>query len=75
LKGESIPVSARVFAVVDVWDALRSDRPYRPAWEEARVRTYLLEQKNSHFDPDVVAAFLDLELDIRETFQPPNTDH
>ncbi len=73
LMGTSIPISARVFAVVDVWDALRSDRPYRPAWEEQRVRSFLLEQKNKHFDPEVVDAFLDLEADIRDSFQPPNS--
>lgn len=72
LKGPSIPISARVFAVVDVWDALRSDRPYRPAWEEERVRSYLRDQKAKHFDPQVVDLFLDLEEDIRGSFQPPN---
>ncbi len=75
LKGTSIPISARVFAVVDVWDALRSDRPYRPAWEEQRVRGYLAEQKGKHFDPGVVDAFLDLEADIRDTFQPPHFNY
>src|SRR5574340_775082 len=37
LKGEQIPLSARIFAVVDIWDALRSDRPYRPAWSEQKT--------------------------------------
>jgi len=58
LKGEEIPLSARIFTVVDVWDALRSDRPYRAAlpWEEA----YALIQKLSgtHFDPAVAEMFL-----------------
>jgi PAS domain S-box-containing protein len=75
LEGEAIPISARIFAVVDVWDALRSDRPYRPAWEEERVRAYLAEQKSKHFDPGILDAFLDLEIDVRETFQPPNSSH
>jgi len=57
LKGEEIPLAARIFAVVDVWDALSSDRPYRAAWEPERVRAYLQE---THFDPRVVEAFLEL---------------
>ena len=60
LKGKDIPVKARIFAVVDVWDALRSDRPYRPGWTEAQVRDYLQEQSGRHFDPDVVSCFLAL---------------
>ena len=58
LAGESIPLSARVFAVVDVWDALRSDRPYSDAWDEDRVLAHLREQAGGHFDPAVVEEFL-----------------
>lgn len=58
LRGEQIPLSARIFAVVDVWDALRSDRPYREAWSEERVTQYILENSGTHFDPRVVQAFL-----------------
>jgi HD-GYP domain-containing protein (c-di-GMP phosphodiesterase class II) len=46
--------------VVDVWDALSSDRPYRPAWKHEDVMNYLREQKGKHFDPSVVDAFLNL---------------
>jgi putative nucleotidyltransferase with HDIG domain len=60
LKGEQIPLAARLFAVVDVWDALRSDRPYRPAWPEDKARAYITEQAGKHFDPKVVDAFLTL---------------
>jgi HD-GYP domain-containing protein (c-di-GMP phosphodiesterase class II) len=60
LKGEAIPLAARIFAVVDVWDALRSDRPYRPAWEEGKVREYVRSLAGSYFDPKVVDAFLKL---------------
>jgi len=60
LKGEQIPLSARIFAVVDVWDALSSDRSYRPAWTPERVLAYLREQSGKHFDPRVVEAFLAL---------------
>ena len=59
LKGEEIPLAARIFAVVDVWDALRSDRPYRPAWPEEKVREYLSEQAGKHFDPKAVETFLE----------------
>lgn len=58
LKGETIPLSARIFAVVDVWDALRSDRPYRKGWPDDRVRAHLLEQTGKHFDPRVMERFL-----------------
>ncbi len=58
LKGEEIPLAARIFAVVDVWDALSSDRPYHKAWPRAKVYQYLREQAGSHFDPKVVEAFL-----------------
>jgi GAF domain-containing protein len=64
LAGEQIPLTARVFAVVDAYDALRSDRPYRPAWEKERVRAYLQEQAGKQFDPQVIAAFLDLEREL-----------
>jgi PAS domain S-box-containing protein len=57
LKGEEIPLAARIFAVVDVWDALTSDRPYRPAWAPDRVREYIRSQSGTHFDPRVVEAF------------------
>jgi len=60
LKGEQIPLAARIFALVDVWDALRSDRPYRKAWPEEGVREYIQEQAGMHFDPQVVEVFLEL---------------
>ena len=60
LAGESIPLSARVFAVVDVWDALRSDRPYSEAWDEERVLAHLRDQAGEHFDPTVVEEFLEM---------------
>lgn len=60
LKGEQIPLAARIFSVIDVWDALRSDRPYREAWDEQRVREYIHSQAGSHLDPSVVPVFLSL---------------
>ena len=61
LKGDQIPLAARIFTVVDVWDALRSDRPYRAAWPEEVVWEYIREQSGKHFDPQVVEAFLKIE--------------
>lgn len=60
LVGEAIPLSARLFAVIDVWDALRSERPYRRAWPEAQVREYIRSQAGKHFDPRIVPVFLDM---------------
>lgn len=57
LKGEEIPMPARLFAIVDVWDALTSNRPYRPAWSEAETLMYIREQSGEHFDPQVVDLF------------------
>jgi PAS domain S-box-containing protein len=61
LKGEQIPLTARLFAVVDVWDALRSDRPYRPAWPEKKALDHIRALSGTHFDPQVVNVFLELE--------------
>jgi putative nucleotidyltransferase with HDIG domain len=60
LKGEEIPLSARIFALVDVFDALTSDRPYRKAWSKVEAVTYIRDQSGKHFDPCAVAAFLKL---------------
>jgi len=60
LMSDDIPLEARIFAVVDVWDALNSDRPYRKAWSQERIFGYIREQSGSHFDPDVVEEFLKL---------------
>jgi response regulator RpfG family c-di-GMP phosphodiesterase len=60
LRGEQIPQTARIFAVIDVWDALRSDRPYRSAWSQDKALTYIREQAGKHFEPAVVMAFLKL---------------
>ena len=57
LRGEEIPLSARLFAVVDVWDALTSDRPYRRAVNPDEVWKFIQEQSGIHFDPKAVAAF------------------
>jgi putative two-component system response regulator len=57
LKGEQIPLAARLFAVVDVWDALTSDRPYRRAWTNENALAYIKEQAGKHFDPPIVDLF------------------
>lgn len=58
LKGEQIPLAARIFAVVDVWDALTSDRPYRKAWSRKKALAYIRKSAGSLFDPQVVEAFV-----------------
>lgn len=58
LKGEQIPLSARIFAVVDVWDAITSNRPYRPAWDKEKALAHIQEESGKYFDPRVVDAFM-----------------
>ena len=65
LKGEQIPFAARLFAVVDVWDALRSDRPYRKAWSEEKVFEYIRSLSGIHFDPKVVEPFIQMMQQIK----------
>jgi putative nucleotidyltransferase with HDIG domain len=60
LKGEEIPLAARLFAVVDVYDALTTDRPYRGAWSREKALAYIRQQSGRHFCPDVVKAFLEI---------------
>jgi PAS domain S-box-containing protein len=61
LAGEQIPLAARIFAVADVWDALTSDRPYRPAWSKAQALEYIRSQAGKQFDPAVVEVFLTMQ--------------
>jgi putative nucleotidyltransferase with HDIG domain len=58
LKGKEIPLTARLFAIVDSWDALTSDRPYRPAWSKEEALAYMREESGKQFDPQVVDLFL-----------------
>ena len=60
LKSEEIPLAARIFSVIDVWDALLSDRPYSKAWSKESAIGYLKEQSGKYFDPKCVSVFLDL---------------
>jgi HD-GYP domain-containing protein (c-di-GMP phosphodiesterase class II) len=60
LAGEKIPLSARLFSIIDVWDALSSDRPYRQAWPRGKITTYMREQSGKHFDPRAVDEFFNL---------------
>jgi putative two-component system response regulator len=64
LKGEEIPLAARVFAIVDVFDALTSDRPYRKAWTYEKAYQYIELQAGKHFDPEIVKVFLANKLTI-----------
>jgi PAS domain S-box-containing protein len=73
LKGAQIPLSARIFAVVDVWDALRSNRTYRPAWSEEKVHQHIHDLAGTHFDPQVVEVFLQLPEKIFKPAQMPQS--
>lgn len=58
LAGEEIPLAARIFSIIDVWDAMCTERPYREALSEETVKKYLLDHKGLDFDPRLVDAFL-----------------
>jgi putative nucleotidyltransferase with HDIG domain len=60
MKGEEIPLAARIFAVVDQWDALASDRPYRKAWSREKIIAYFQEQAGKIYDPHIVDVFLNM---------------
>jgi HD-GYP domain-containing protein (c-di-GMP phosphodiesterase class II) len=70
VSGTSIPLPARLFSVVDVWDALRSDRPYRTSWPEERVLEHLVSLSGSHFDPEAVEAFIELRRASKKGLDP-----
>jgi putative nucleotidyltransferase with HDIG domain len=59
LREEEIPLAARIFTIVDVWDALSSDRPYREAWQTGKIRIFLQEKSGVMFDPTLVPLFLE----------------
>jgi HD-GYP domain-containing protein (c-di-GMP phosphodiesterase class II) len=60
LKGKQIPITARLFALADVWDALCSDRPYRKAIPKAEAMEYIRDQAGAHFDPELAKVFIEL---------------
>lgn len=66
LKGEEIPLAARIFAVVDIWDALLYDRPYREAWETDKVIAHLHSRAGNELDPEIVEIFLQLLKEKKE---------
>jgi HD-GYP domain-containing protein (c-di-GMP phosphodiesterase class II) len=72
LKGEAIPLSARIFAVIDVFDALTSDRPYRKAWKREDALAYIQAQSGQHFFPEAVKAFFELLKETSETQKSEN---
>ncbi len=59
LQGEGIPLSARIFSIVDNWDALTSDRPYRKAWSRKKTTNYIREKSGKMFDPQIIDLFFD----------------
>jgi HD-GYP domain-containing protein (c-di-GMP phosphodiesterase class II) len=64
LRGNDIPIAARLFALVDVWDALSSDRPYRAAWPSTKIYQHILQGSGTHFDPDLIPIFFKVQSEI-----------
>jgi PAS domain S-box-containing protein len=69
LKGEQIPLAARIFALADTWDALYADRRYHAAWPEDRVREHIRSLAGTQLDPKVVEVFLGMKLELKEQIQ------
>lgn len=72
LAGEQIPLAARIFAIIDVWDALSEHRVYKQAWPEDEVLLYISEQAGIHFDPEIVEVFLDNYDEIKDAAMQPS---
>ena len=72
LKGKEIPLAARVFSVVEAWDVLGCDRPYREAWPNMKIREHLRSQSGIDFDPEIVETFLELEREGAFTRESPS---
>jgi HD-GYP domain-containing protein (c-di-GMP phosphodiesterase class II) len=68
LKGEEIPMAARLFSIVDVWDALSFDRPYRPAWPKQKIWAHIRQQAGTQFDPQLAELFIQM-LEDAEIFR------
>ena len=66
LKGEEIPLAARIFTIIDVWDALRSNRPYRKSWPVKKTIAYIQKQAGKSFDPKIVDRFVEIIPSILE---------
>jgi HD-GYP domain-containing protein (c-di-GMP phosphodiesterase class II) len=74
LKGEAIPLEARIFAICDVYDALVSERPYKPAWSQEQALQQIRSESGKHFDPDLVEAFIqNLTLTSSKIMSTPST--
>jgi len=66
LRGEEIPIAARIFSVIDVWDALGHERVYHPAWPKVEVIKYLREHAGEQFDPRIVDVFIEMVADGKQ---------
>jgi len=71
LRGDAIPLEVRIFTLVDVWDALRSDRPYRSGWSLDKLVSHMKSESGTHFDPALVEPFLEVvrEAEIEPAFK------
>jgi putative two-component system response regulator len=73
LAGKDIPLSGRLMAIIDVYDALVSERVYKPAYSHEEALDLIAQEKGRHFDPDIVDAFFEIQADIKkiaDTFIP-----
>lgn len=68
LKGDQIPLHARIFAVLDVWDALTNDRPYRLAWSREKAINHIMSESGKHFDPEVIRYFQEMKMFNQHNF-------
>lgn len=75
LKGEAIPLSGRMVAVADVFDALTTERPYKQAWSSQKAHAHLMSNAGTHFDPKVVDAFLSRWSQVQAALSMPQLDH
>lgn len=78
LKGENIPLSARILCLADVYDALTSERCYKKEFDHQRARSLIADAENTHFDPQIVSAFFEIEdqfIHIKETYTEDNSQH
>ena len=74
LKGEEIPLAARIFTIIDIWDALCTDRCYRSAWKEEDIRAYIAAQSGKILDPNITPVFLQMMDEIAKAKKDKNKD-
>lgn len=74
LKKQEIPLSARIVAIADVYDALRSKRPYKPPWTHEKTMELIISESEKHFDPELIRVFIKIEDQVRQVAEQINLD-